>query len=547
MRVSPVRLRFAVLALAASLPAGPAAADELPPRPVAIRLASDPHWPPFSFGRDGRLLEGLDVELVRLVEKQLGRPFQRIAVTDWSEALQRAGRREIDVLSGAARTPARAENFDFTEPYLTQQFGIVTRTEAPFLATLASLAGRRVAAVPDHAVTERLRHDVPGAFLVPARHTEHALRLVAAGEADAVLTDLVNANYLIKAHGLANLKISGLAPYRFELRFAVRRDWPELVSELNAAIAALDAAEKQRVVDRWVRVDQSDMANWETVRRVLLTAGGALLAILTAVFWHNHRLREELAERRRVEAALRQTQARLEESNRERAQLLDMAAHDLRNPLTGLLLSLDFVDVDEPEPRRRVVGEMRQLASHLLQLLSDLLDAQSLEEGRRLFRPERIGLDEIVRDAVVEHHRRAVRKMLRLQVRLDDAAPIHADRSAVQQIVDNLLSNAIKFSPVGRAIEVGVTRTAGHVRLEIADEGPGISAEGMTRLFTKYARLNARPTGGETSAGLGLSIARQLVEAMRGRIWCESELGRGARFVVEFPALAPAAVEMAVP
>ncbi|MBI2512444.1 MAG: transporter substrate-binding domain-containing protein [Opitutae bacterium] len=514
---------FAALALAA------AAAE-----PARIKLASDPQWPPFSFGEPARLV-GLDVDLVRLVERQLGERFERVAVPDWSTALRLARAREIEVLSGVARTPERERDFLFTAPYLRQAFGIITRTEAPFLATLDSLAGRRVAVVPDHAVTERLRVDQPQAHFVVARNTEQALRLVAAGEADAVLTDLMNANHLIKANGLTNLKIAGLAGYHFELRFAVRRDRPELAAALDAAIAALDPAEKQAVVDRWVRVDHSDMLRWEEVRRVLATGTAVLLLVVSAVFWHNHRLRRELLERRRVEAELRAAHTRLEELSRERAQLLGMAAHDLRNPLTGLVLSLDFVDVDNRDARRRVVREMKQLATHVLDLLSDLLDAQALEDGRRRLRPERVCLATLAREAVVEHHRRAVRKMLRLRVEAPDAAELLADAGALRQVLDNLLSNAIKFSPAGRRIDVVVECDERAAKFTVADEGPGIAPASMDRLFTKFARLDARPTAGESSVGLGLAIVRQLVEAMGGRVWCESELGRGTRFIVELP------------
>lgn len=499
-----------------------------------IRLASDPQWPPFSFGDPARL-EGLDVDLVRMVERRLGRRFERVAVPDWSTALQRARAGGIDVLSGVARTPGRERDFLFTPPYLRQAFGIITRTEAPFLASLGSLAGRRVAVVPDHAVTERLRADQPEAHFVVARNTEQALRLVAAGEADAVLTDLVNANHLIKVNGLTNLKIAGLAGYNFELRFAVRRDRPELAAALEAAIDAMDPAEKQAVVDRWVRVEHSDMLRWEQVRRVLALGAAGLLLVLSAVFWHNHRLRRELLMRRRVESELRAAHARLEQLGHERAQLLSMAAHDLRNPLTGLMLSLDYVDVENREARRRVVGEMKQLATHMLELLANLLDSQALEEGHRVLRPERVCLVRLVRDTVVEHHRRALRKMLQIRVEAPERAELVADPAALRQVLDNLLSNAIKFSPAGRRIHIVVQGEETVARLAVADEGPGISPASRDRLFTKFARLEARPTAGESSAGLGLSIVRQLVEAMGGRVWCESELGRGTRFIVELP------------
>jgi len=93
----------------------------------------------------------------------------------------------------------------------------------------------------------------------------------------------------------------------------------------------------------------------------------------------------------------------------------------------------------------------------------------------------------------------------------------------------------VKYSPPGQSIHVRLTASAELVRCEVQDQGPGLSAEDHQKLFGKFARLSAKPTGGEPATGLGLSIVKRMVEAMNGQVWCESELGHGARFVVQFP------------
>ena len=100
---------------------------------------------------------------------------------------------------------------------------------------------------------------------------------------------------------------------------------------------------------------------------------------------------------------------------------------------------------------------------------------------------------------------------------------------------DNLLSNAVKFSPPGREISISMRKENAHAECHIKDRGPGFTAEDTTRLYQRYARLSARPTGGEPSTGLGLSIARKLVHAMNGELTCLSAPGRGATFVLRFP------------
>ncbi len=110
-----------------------------------------------------------------------------------------------------------------------------------------------------------------------------------------------------------------------------------------------------------------------------------------------------------------------------------------------------------------------------------------------------------------------------------------ADANVMLQVFENLLSNAIKYSPPGKSIFVRLRRAVTGIRCEVQDEGPGLNAEDQRKLFGKFARLSAKPTGGEHATGLGLSIVKRMVEAMDGKVSCESEPGHGATFIVEFP------------
>ncbi|MDM8567711.1 sensor histidine kinase, partial [Candidatus Halobeggiatoa sp. HSG11] len=105
----------------------------------------------------------------------------------------------------------------------------------------------------------------------------------------------------------------------------------------------------------------------------------------------------------------------------------------------------------------------------------------------------------------------------------------------VQQILDNLISNAIKYSPFGKNVYINIYKMKNtNICCEIQDEGPGLSSKEQTKLFQKFSRLTPLPTNNETSTGLGLFIVKKLITAMGGKIFCESELGEGTKFVVEF-------------
>ena len=119
---------------------------------------------------------------------------------------------------------------------------------------------------------------------------------------------------------------------------------------------------------------------------------------------------------------------------------------------------------------------------------------------------------------------------------VDKLNPVGRAPAVMVQVLENLVSNAVKYSPPGKNIFVRLKRLPAAARCEVQDEGPGLSAEDQKKLFGKFARLSAKPTGGEHSTGLGLSIVKKMVEAMKGQVWCESEPGKGATFIVSLPA-----------
>src|SRR5262249_45270667 len=145
--------------------------------------------------------------------------------------------------------------------------------------------------------------------------------------------------------------------------------------------------------------------------------------------------------------------------------------------------------------------------------------------------PAPLNLVDVAGAAVRQYQDVARRKRLELRTQFPGGnTTVLADPSALAQILENLLSNAIKFSPPGRTILIAVHAAPEHVECVVEDQGPGLTDEDKARMFRRYGRLSARPTGGEPSSGLGLSIVRKLVQAMHGEIACASTPGAGAAF-----------------
>ena len=503
-----------------------------------IRVGYDADWAPFSFQKSSGEFSGIDADVLQLLAARLGIKFEPVHGRDWTDTYTRATRGEIDILAGTARTPERERDFHFSSPYQSFPAGIITRGDQPFLWSVYDLAGKTVAGPKNYATMTEIAREFPDVHLRYTENMTEALESVADGEADAVVTNLVNASYIIKTRGLSSLKIAGIMPEIFELRYAVRQDWPELVALLDKGIASITRADLQALNHRWIRLDYAKVIRWDLVWKTSAIVLTVLTVVIASYWWHNRRLKRELVERIRLQGEVEQAHRELTRINDDRSALLQMAAHDLRGPLTGMQLvvdtSLKLRAMPGDEALRLIEGQVTQMA----QLLNNLLDLEAIETGRRELRPVRIDMGLLLKSVLGSIRPEAMRKKIDVDESiLDWKQPVQADEVALRQVMDNLLSNAVKFTPFGGHIRVQLTKAGNAVTLQVCDDGPGVPVAERESIFSKYVRGSAQPTGGEKSTGLGLSIVRSLAAAMGGRVSCEdSPSGRGAVFALVIPA-----------
>jgi two-component system sensor histidine kinase EvgS len=519
-----------------------------------IRVGYDPDYRPFCFRDAKGNFAGVDADILALVSARLDVRFEFATDRNWTEIYHRAELREVDMLTSTASTPEREERFLFTHDYVKFPVTIITRRDGPFAVTVTDLKAMRVAAVRNYAPTAMLKRDYPELQLRWATSMDDALLLVSRGDADAAVTNLVNASYIIKTRGLANLKIAGVIPQTYATRFAIRNDWPQWQAILDKALASVSPQESMRILDPWIRVDYAAVIRWDVVRRWSIVAALFAVTVIGLVAWRNVGLRRELAKRGVVQQQLETTNLQLNAANdelvarhEEKTHLLHVAAHDLRNPLTGIGLGVGMLRGQlASTPTEAVIEQLGRSVRQMTRLIDDVLDVDALETGRRNLTIEPVDIRAAVAEAVESHRSAAVHKEIVLACDAAVSVPsAAADASGLRQVLDNLLSNAVKFSPRGSRIDVAVTTERDHVRVEIRDRGPGVPRSEQERIFTKFVRGTARPTDGEKSTGLGLAIVRELTSAMNGRVWCEPAPGGGTIFAVLLPVHRPVAAAKA--
>jgi signal transduction histidine kinase/CheY-like chemotaxis protein/HPt (histidine-containing phosphotransfer) domain-containing protein len=270
-----------------------------------IRASNDPAGAPIDFdGPDGQPA-GVAAEIMALVARRFDLNIEYVPNQAWPEAYAAARNREVDLLLAVTRSPERGRYFEFTAPFMTYRSVIVVRQNEPFITDISALLNRRFALVADYPETEQLMQKYPSLEMQPYPTVEEALEAVASNRADAVVGNIAVLHYKLRELGLTNLKVA--APTDDEdkrLHFAVRDDWPELVSILNKGLASIPRAERQAILDRWVNVEFERGLDPAAVWRMTLQALGAaaVLGVLTLVYLR--RLRREIRKRQRLQDQL---------------------------------------------------------------------------------------------------------------------------------------------------------------------------------------------------------------------------------------------------
>jgi signal transduction histidine kinase len=250
-------------------------------------------------------------------------------------------------------------------------------------------------------------------------------------------------------------------------------------------------------------------------------------------------LRDRLARRNLQLAAANAELQRLDEL---KSQFVSIAAHELRAPLTSAVGYVEILLEEDPDPltgqQREFLEIVQSSSQRLLKITRDLLDVTRIEAGRVDLVLQPTALSGLVEAVVAEFRPQLQAKDQRLALRVaPDLSPVLCDETRTAQVIGNLLSNASKYTPEGGLITITVATAAedGFLQVSVSDTGVGISTEDQAKLFNRFFRAKSASLTEASGAGLGLHIARALVELHGGRIWLESELGKGSAFHVTLP------------
>ena len=318
-------------------------------------------------------------------------------------------------------------------------------------------------------------------------------------------------------------------------RLAVRRPDLILLDLLMPEMDGFEVCRRIRENPLWTEIPIIFLSSADDKGLIVRALESGGVDYITKPFNH-----AELVSRVRTHLALQRARNHLRQLAEDREELLGILTHDLKNHLGGMEMSAQLLcERTEAmgEPKLRLMAEnISHSSSQMLAFVKEFLANASADHHLEL-RAEPVSLPDAAARAVQQHQVQARHKELVLELVPPPAGLlVQADPAALDQVLDNLLSNAIKFSPPGRHVRLTVGPAGGnYVECRVQDQGPGFSADDNSKMFRRYGRLSARPTGGEPSTGLGLSIVKKLVLAMRGQVACENTPGGGATLVFRLP------------
>jgi PAS domain S-box-containing protein len=244
-----------------------------------------------------------------------------------------------------------------------------------------------------------------------------------------------------------------------------------------------------------------------------------------------------------VTATVRDISERRQEKLRDR-EFLAYMSQELCSPLHNLIGFAELLTQETVGPlnekQKRFIGHMRKDSLRLLELITDLVDLSKIEAGSLDLRHEPFHVGEEIEEALTSVGHRAIAKSLEMLANVSPPLRISADRRRFQQILVNLLANAIKFTPENGKVRVEGLERDGFAEISVSDTGIGIAAERRQVIFDKLYQVSAATNRGHTGTGLGLAISKALVEQHGGRIWFESEVGKGSCFTFTIPVDPPA-------
>ena len=495
----------------------------------SVTFTGDPNWLPYeAFQEDGSYI-GIVAEHLQLITKSTGLKFKISPSKTWTESTEKAKQGLVDVLSETNDSDLNS-HLNFTTPYVSNPIVIAMSSKENYVESITSIKDQKIALIRDYGYTSKIRKQYSNINFVTVENIQDGLHKVSTNVVDALLCTHALCSYTISELGLNDVRIVGKTEFDTKLALGVQKNNPVLQSILNKAIARVSHTQQQIIFDKWLKNKYAEKTDYALIYQII---AATIVLVLIFIFW-NRRLEHEVQQRTK-ELIIARDDA--ENANASKSKFLSRMSHELRTPMNAILGFSQLLEQNDENNFStndlESISEILLAGYHLLDLINEILDLSQVESGKLQLKTENIELTKIVEQCVSLVKPLAEKSHIKITYpNVNEPIFILADRIRIKQIIINLLANAIKYNKENGQVDLTYNVSDKNIILSIEDNGIGIADEFHTRVFNPFDRLTAYSTNIE-GTGVGLTLAKKLIELMNGKIGFTSTKDKGSTFWIE--------------
>jgi signal transduction histidine kinase len=503
-----------------------------------IKIAVSTSFPPFQSMDENKNSNGLSVDFLKLLEKNIDYKFEKVYFDNWKKILKAGKNKEVDVILEIQETLDRKTYFHFTKPFLSIPHVIIMRKNQKDNISIDDLENLQVAVVDNYAVHEYLTVFYPELHIRAYPKDLSCLLALANQKVDAVITPQGYASYIIQKGLLINLQIVGDINYDNQVGFAIRKDWALLTRIMDKGLARITKKERQSILDYWVPIQALPFWKTTVFQIILLIVVAIAIFIAIGIYLWNQTLRKNVALKT---LQLSKITAKAEESNRLKSSFLANMSHEIRTPLNAIQGFSELLSNKDlsTEKKKKFVKIINANCNSLTHLIDEILDLSKIESGLIDIQSEKVELVAFLEE-ITEQYASKLAYNKKIQIlfcnELDqDKFEINTDPLRLTQILNNLINNAIKFTPQGKITIRLSYKGSSDLLFSVEDQGIGMDKSEIPIIFDRFTKIEKDASNLYRGSGLGLNICRKLLELMNGKIWVKSEKNTGSSFYFTLP------------
>ena len=418
---------------------------------------------------------------------------------------------------------------------------VFARSGSPIYGSMDALLDKKLVQVKGYSVTGEIKSKYPEIEMLEVDILPDALKVIASGQADAFISDILVTTYYVSQEGLANLVVVGETEFVGDVAVAVRKDAPILASILNKALATITPTQKAEIQGKWLSLDIRSSVDYTKIWQVVIIS-----AIILGIFLYwNNMLLKEIKNRKAVQKKLVIAQRKAKAESEAKSIFLANMSHEIRTPLNAIVGFSEAMkmgihgEIREPK-YQAYLDDISGSGKHLTTVINDILDLSKIEAGKMKLTEEAFLLDDCIQEAVQMNSIQAKSKNTEIKFNCcenDVAIRVAGDIHAIKRAIVNLISNAIKYTPDdGHVWCRRYFKSNGDIAIEIKDDGIGIPEDRLHAVVKPFEQGNLTHELNEEGTGLGLPIVKNLIELHGGSFELTSVLGQGTTATIILPA-----------